>query len=68
MVIEPKPGPDAKPYPRGMVIEPPDVGDSMGIPAGGLGLPGPRSLAARLVRGLDRGVGSVLDLVMPSHL
>ena len=68
MVIEPKHERDAEPYPRGMVIEPPDVGDSIGIPPGGLGLPGPRTWAARLVRGLDRGVGSVLDVIIPSHL
>lgn len=68
MVIDPGPLADAQPYPRGMVIAPPDPGDRMVIPPGERGLPGPQNLAERLVHGLDRGVSSVLELVMPRHL
>lgn len=67
-VIDPGVHPDARPYPRGMVIAPPDTGDAMGLPPGGLGLPGPRGVVARLLRGLDHGVGKLFELVIPSHL
>jgi len=67
-VIDPGDHADARPYPRGMVIEPPDTGDAMALPPGGLGLPGSRGLVARLIRGLDHGVGKLFELVIPSHL
>lgn len=68
IVIETDPGGDARPWPHGSWIKTPDIGDANVLELGTDRLPGlPRSggLAARLSRGLDAGVGTLLDLVLP---
>lgn len=68
IVVPTDPGGDARPWPYGAWIKPPDIGDDMVLELGTDRLPGlPRSggLAAQLSRGLEDGVGALLRLVMP---
>jgi hypothetical protein len=64
IVIVPAPMPDALPYPRGMVVAPPDTGDRM---ANVLTRPwtwSTRSLWQRL----GDGAGALWDALAPQHL
>jgi hypothetical protein len=66
IVIDPGPHLDARPYPRGMVIAPPDPRDHNVLVPGTMSLPGPaRTWTERMFDWLNFGVGSVLDLVLP---
>lgn len=69
-VITPAPHPDARPYPEGMVIKPPDVRDPIAIAPGGMALvPVPEGpWTVRLSHGLGNAFGTLLDLVIPKPL
>jgi hypothetical protein len=71
-VIVPAPHPDGQPWPRGMVITPPDVGDPMAIAPGGDGLtPGerrePPTWGQRLADAVHGGIGALFGLVLPAQ-
>jgi hypothetical protein len=68
-VIVPAPHPDDQPWPRGMVITPPDVGDPMAIVPGGDGLPpgerrAPPTWGKRLADAVHGGIGTLIELMM----
>ena len=54
---------DARPYPYGAVIQPPDVGDDNAAVIGTTDLPDSRPLSGRLAGKLDAGVGAILGLL-----
>jgi hypothetical protein len=66
IVIDPGPHGDARPWPYGMLIHPPDTGDRNVLVLGSDDLPGPLpdTLSGRLTRKLDAGVGTMLELLM----
>jgi hypothetical protein len=64
IVIVPEPTQDALPYPRGMVIAPPDVGDRMANV-----LTRPWSWSTRsLWQRLGDGAGAIWNALKPQHL
>jgi hypothetical protein len=68
IVVPTDPGGDARPWPHGIWIPTPEVGDKNVLELGTdqlPGLPGSGGLAARLSRAFDHGVGRLLELVMP---
>jgi hypothetical protein len=67
IVIPTDPGGDARRWPSGMWIPTPDVGDHNVLVPGTNGLSDgrPSTLSGRISRGLEAGVGSFLDLVLP---
>lgn len=70
-VIVPPDHPDSAAPPRGMVFEPPDVGDPMAIAPGGSGLGrgwNPRSLTGKFAQGLADALNRGFQLVLPKHL
>jgi hypothetical protein len=67
VVIRTDPGGDARPWPHGMWIPTPDIGDRNVLELGTDGLPALEStaLSARLSRGLDQGVSALFRYLMP---
>jgi hypothetical protein len=70
MVVVPPPHPDDRPWPRGMVIEPPDVNDPIAIVPGTDGLApgkrnGPETWSKRLADAVHDGIGTIVELVAP---
>jgi hypothetical protein len=63
-IIVPKPITDAQPYPRGMVIAPPDVGDRMANLVASPWTWGSRSLWQRL----EDGLGALWNALQSPHL
>jgi hypothetical protein len=59
-VIEPPPIADAQPYPRGMVIAPPEVGDRMNLAD-----PSLAASARSLWRRLESGIGAAWRALQP---
>lgn len=64
IVIDPGHAGDGQPWPYGIWIKPPATTDRNVIAAGSLDLPDSAPLSARLARGLDDSVGTVLELLM----
>jgi hypothetical protein len=67
-VITPPAHADMAPYPRGMVITPPDPHDDMVVAPGARGLPAPslsKQLGAGLHRSLELGVDALTELLRP---
>lgn len=64
VVIDPGHAGDGQPWPYGIWIKPPVTPDMNVIVAGSLDLPDSAPLAARLVRGLDDSIGTMLELLM----
>ena len=66
IVVEPPPHPDARPWPRGMVVRPPDVKDRNVIEPGKKGLGGGNpTMGRRLLDGIDDSVDAIWSLVLP---
>ncbi len=64
VVIEPGSHGDARPWPHGMLIQPPDTGDRNAIEPGTSYLPTSDKLSVKLARTLDLGVGHFLDWLL----
>lgn len=56
---------DAQSWPRGMLMRPADPHDDNVIAPGTDHLPGTRPLGQRLWRGLDQGLGTLFELLLP---
>jgi hypothetical protein len=70
IVITPPPHPDDQPWPRGMIITPPDVNDPIAIAPDGDGLsPGkprePASWSKRFTDAVQDGIDAMIELMMP---
>ena len=64
LVIDPGPNGDGMPWPYGIWIKPPVSLDTNVITLGTSDLPDSATLSARLARGFDDSVGTVLELLM----
>ena len=64
IVIDPGPQADARPWPYGAMIRPPDVGDHNVLVPGSDGLPDSDALSARLARGFDLGLGRAFEWLL----
>ena len=64
VVIDPGPHGDGMPWPYGIWIKPPVSLDTNVITLGTSDLPDSATLSARLARGFDDSVGTVLELLM----
>jgi len=64
VIIDPGPFADARPYPRGMVIAPPDTGDRMANPLE----PWWRSMSRELWQRLDHGLAALRGSLQPASL
>jgi len=72
-IVVPPPHPDDQPWPKGMVITPPDVNDPIAIPPGTDGLaPGkpapPATWSKRMADAMLGGIGKIVDLVVPQAM
>jgi len=67
IVIDPGPHADARPYPYGIWIRPPDIGDHNVLELGTdrLATGESSALSARLSRGLDQSVDKLFELILP---
>ena len=64
VVLDPGTHADGQPWPYGIWIKPPATLDSNVITSGTSDLPDSATLSARLARGFDDSVGTVLELLM----
>ncbi len=64
VVIDPTPHGDGQPWPYGIWIKPPASRDDNVITMGTSDLPDSAALSARLARGFDDSVGTILELLM----
>ncbi len=64
IVIEPDAHGDARPWPYGMLIRPPDTGDHNALELGTSDLPASDKLSVTVVRTLDQGVGTFLEWLL----
>lgn len=71
IVIVPEKHPDAEPWPKGMVIKPPDVNDPMAIIPGTDQMPEGRPRASAswsrsLADVVGDGIGTLFELILPN--
>ncbi len=64
IVIDPGAHADARPWPHGIVIRPPETGDHNVIELGSSDLPASTKLSVRLGRTLDHGLGQFLEWLL----
>lgn len=69
-VLVPDPHPDARLWPDGMLIVPPDIDDDNVLVPGSMQLPWRRKpkgpVSKELVDGLQDGLGAMIDLLLPT--